>query len=157
MWTPYLMCKEKKLDDIIYNYLLLVEKISNTVRQSKNFDTDVDIYRSEIHIIKLIGDSGELHVSQIAQMIGITKGTASQIIKRLEQKGLIIKRIDENNNTRLKIRLTGKGEIAYEAHEQFHHCQHQHMKGFLASLEEEQSKAVEDFLVHAKKMIEGHT
>lgn len=57
------------MHQIVRNYMLLVEKISDTVRQSKSFGTDVDIYSGEIHIIQLVGDSGELYISQIAQMI----------------------------------------------------------------------------------------
>ncbi len=141
---------------IVKQYLLLFEKISNTSRQSKKFDTDVDIYRSEIHIIQLIGDHSELYLSQIAKMIGITKGTVSQIIKRLQTKGLLIKYVDATNNTRQLARLTEKGALAYKAHNRYHKQQHKEMETFLLSLDDEQLAILERFLSHARSMIKDH-
>lgn len=141
---------------MVQRYLLLVEKISNTSRQSQRFDTDVDIYRSEIHVIQLIGDSEAPYISQISKMIGITKATVSQIIKRLEKKGLATKYVDEENNTRLRVQLTKKGRRAYQAHVRFHEAQHQEMESFIASLSEVQHGVVEAFLEHADAMISDH-
>lgn len=136
--------------------MLLVEKISNTVRQCKRFDTDVDIYRSEIHIIQLIGEHSELYISQISSMIGITKGTVSQIIKRLEKKGLVCKNTDFSNNTRQLVKLTEKGRVAHISHEKYHDQQHVEMEAFLHSLDGGQLAVLEKFLSHANEMIEEH-
>ncbi len=144
------------MHNIARKYLLLVEKISNTVRQCKTFDTDVNIYRSEIHIIQLIGEHSELYISRISNMIGITKGTVSQIIKRLERKGLVCKNTDHSNNTRQLVKLTEKGRMAYISHERYHKQQHVEMEDFLHSLDREQLAVLEKFLNHADEMIEDH-
>lgn len=144
------------MHNIVKKYMLLVEKISNTVRQCKIFDTDVDIYRSEIHIIQLIGEHSELYISQISSIIGITKGTVSQIIKRLEGKGLVCKSVDLSNNTRQLVKLTEKGRVAFISHERYHKQQHMEMETFLHSLDREQLAVLEKFLHHADEMIEDH-
>lgn len=137
-------------------YLLLFEKISNTARQSRAFDTDVDIYRSEIHIIQLIGDRSELYISEISKLIGVTKGTVSQIAKRLEAKGLVKKRRDPANHTRQVVWLTAKGTTAYEAHNRYHHEQHAEMERYLNSLDAGQIEALETFFNLAREIIEDH-
>lgn len=141
---------------IVEKYMLLVEKVSNTVQMSNTFGTDVNIYRSEIHIIQLIGDHSELYISEISRLIGVTKGTISQIVKRLEKKELVSKYIDTQNNTRQVVRLTSKGQKAYEMHCQFHQQKHTEMNQFLNTLDAEKLTAIEDFLTYANDMIEGH-
>lgn len=141
---------------IVRQYMLLVEKISNSVHQSNTFDTDINIYRSEIHIIQLIGDQRELYVSEIARLIGVTKATISQIVKRLEKKGLVSKQADTQNNTRQVIRLTETGQIAYQSHERLHQEKHVQMNSYLDTLDQTQLKTIECFLSHAEKMMEEH-
>lgn len=141
---------------ITKEYLLLFEKISNTSRQSRSFGTDVDIYCSEIHIIEIIGDRSELYISEISKLIGVTKGTVSQVVKRLVVKGLVIKEVDAANNTRLVVRLTNKGQVAYEAHERYHYEQHAEMERYLQSLNVGQIETLETFLGLAQEMIKNH-
>ena len=148
------MCDD--MNPIIEKYMLLVEKISNTTKSHKSFGTDVNIYRSEIHIIQLIGDRGEVYISEISRLIGVTKGTVSQIVKRLESKELVNRFVDENNNTRLLVNLTEKGVIAYRDHLDYHHRKHEEMDRFLCSLSGEDKQVLENFLNKAYEMIEDH-
>lgn len=53
-------------------------------------------------------------------MLVVTKGAVSQIIKKLEHKGMIIKDTDPRNQSRLALRLTSSGETAYMHHEKLH-------------------------------------
>ena len=145
------------MDSIIEKYLLLVEKISNTTKVHKSFGTDVNIYRSEIHVIQLVGDRTGIHLSEISRLIGVTKGTVSQIVKRLEGKGLVEKQIDENNNTRQLISLTKKGVTAWQAHMDYHNRNSQKMYAFLSVLNDENRAVLEEFLSNAYEMIKEHT
>ncbi len=101
-------------------------------------------------------EHSELYISQISSMIGITKGTVSQIIKRLEGKGLVCKSTDISNNTRQLVKLTEKGRVAHISHERYHKQQHVEMEAFLRSLDREQLAVLETFLHHADEMIEDH-
>ncbi|TIH20133.1 MarR family transcriptional regulator [Marinifilum sp. JC120] len=144
------------MNPIVEKYMVLVEKISNTTKAYKSFGTDVNIYRSEIHIIQLIGDRQGVHISEISRLIGVTKGTVSQIVRRLESKGLVVKRTDESNNTRQIANLTEKGMSAYQAHVDYHQQKHKEMENFLESLTPENKALLENFLNKAYDMIEDH-
>lgn len=144
------------MNPAIEKYMLLVEKISNTAKTHKSFGTDVDIYRSEIHVIQIIGDRERVHISEISRLIGITKATVSQIVKRLENKGLVRKVVDGANNTRQLASLTDKGMTAYEAHVDYHLRKHKEMEEFLASLDDQGRDVVMRFLHEAYEMIEDH-
>jgi len=141
---------------VIEKFMKMVDKISNTVKISQPYNTDTEIFRSEIHIIKLIGDSDELHVSEIARKFGVTKGAVSQLLKKLEKKDLILKIPDETNNTRLLVSLTEKGKTAYQAHEDYHDKHHHDMFSFLEGLNSNELNAVMVFMDKVADMTEDH-
>ena len=93
---------------------------------------------------------------EISRIIGITKGTVSEIVKRLQKKGLVHKFLDKNNNTRQLVNLTEKGITAYKAHVDYHHHKHAEMKEFLDSLNTENKQALQEFLKKAFEMIDDH-
>ena len=111
---------DKKMKSAIEKFMIMTEKITSTVKTPRNYGTDVNIYRSEIHIVKLIGDYANLHVSEIARKFVVTKVAISQALNQLERKGLVEKYLDETNNTRLLVKLTDKGKEAYLNHEEYH-------------------------------------
>ncbi|OCA98365.1 transcriptional regulator [Clostridium beijerinckii] len=105
---------------ISYTLLRLVTKLSELDKQTSYYGTDKQLFEAEIHMIKAIKESEGIHVIGLAEKLGVTKGAVSQIITKLQKKGMTIKEIDPNNLSRLIIRLTPKGEIAYLHHEKIH-------------------------------------
>jgi DNA-binding MarR family transcriptional regulator len=144
------------MKQVIEKYMLMVEKISSTTRMSQTFGTDVEIYRSEIHVMQLIDNYGHLHVSEIARRIGVTKGAVSQILKKLEHKDLVQKYRDTTNNTRQQVRLTSKGVKACEGHKNYHSEHDKEMFDFLENLNEHDLSVIENFMGKAIHMVEGH-
>ena len=51
-----------------------------------------------------------LHQEKIAKRCSINKGAVARSIKKLEDNGLVIRQIDENNRRQNKVALTKKGE-----------------------------------------------
>jgi len=84
------------------------------------FDTDTLLYHSEIHMVQFIKENEDFHLSAIARKMGVTRGAVSQLIMRLEKKGIVNKEMDHHNNRKLLLRLTPKGETAYASHKRNH-------------------------------------
>ncbi|MCT4686204.1 MarR family winged helix-turn-helix transcriptional regulator [Vallitalea sp.] len=147
---------KKNMEEAIEKFMTMTEKISNCGKSPRNYGTDVDIYRSEIHIIKLIGDYANLHVSEIARKFGVTKGAISQSLKKLERKGLVEKYLDETNNTRLLVKLTDKGEIAYLSHEEHHKVSDKDILQYLYELSDHELEVVVTFIEKTSEMAERH-
>jgi len=103
-----------------YTFLRVVSKIISLDKKTKYYGTDYPLHDAEIHMIKSIKENEGIHVTGLAYMLDVTKGAVSQIIKRLEQKGMIVKDADPRNLSRLLLRLTPKGEVAYLNHEALH-------------------------------------
>lgn len=112
--------KSKNRIKLSYTFLRVVTKLSEIDRETRYYGTDQPLYEAEIHMIKSIKENEGIHVTGLADMLGVTKGAVSQILKKLEGKGMIIKDTDPRNLSRLILRLTQKGETAYLHHEELH-------------------------------------
>lgn len=114
----YYKCKNR--NKISYTFLRVITNLSQINKKIRNYGTDEPLHEAEIHMIKSIKDNEGIHVTGLAEMLGITKGAVSQMIKKLERKGMIIKDTDPKNLSRLVLRLTQKGNTAYLYHEELH-------------------------------------
>jgi DNA-binding MarR family transcriptional regulator len=88
-----------------------------------------------------------LSVTDIAEILGITKGAVSQTLKKLEKKGLVIKAADPLNQSRLLVDLTAKGKVAYYAHEHWHETMDGGFRDYFMSLPEDKLRFLDDFLL----------
>lgn len=107
-------------DKISYALIRLVTKIYQMECKVRKYGTDVSLHEAEIHMIKAIKQSEGIHVTGLAEQLGVTKGAVSQIIAKLDKKGMIIKNKDKSNLSRLVLGLSQKGETAYIHHEKLH-------------------------------------
>lgn len=112
--------KSKNRGKISYTFLRVVTKISELDKKTRYYGTDTPLYEAEIHMLTSIKENEGLHVTGLADMLGVTKGAVSQLLTKLEHKGMIIKGTDPGNLSRLVLKLTSKGEIAYLQHEELH-------------------------------------
>lgn len=148
--------KKKTIKMIIEKFMTLTERLSSSDKKVRLLGDDIELYRSEIHILKIIGDNKDSHVSEIARKFGVTKGAASQTIKKLEKKGVIKKYIDATNNTRTLVKLTDKGKFVYEIHEDFHKKYDNDLFSFLEGLSEHELQILLTFIEKANDMAMRH-
>lgn len=112
--------KNKNSHKISYALLRLTASISEMECLVRNYGTDTPLHEAEIHMIKAIKENEGIHLTGLAGQLGVTKGAVSQIIAKLDKKGMIIKEPDAGNLSRLVLRLTAKGETACRHHEKLH-------------------------------------
>ncbi len=78
------------------------------------------IYYAEIHIVSAIKENEGIHITGLADMLGVTIGAVSQILIKLEKKGLVRKEKDIRNQSRFLLKLTPEGEVTHQNHLKFH-------------------------------------
>lgn len=61
-----------------------------------------------------------MNVTQLAEQLGVTKGTISPVVTKLAKRGYVSKLKGGENNKEVLLRLTVKGQMAYHGHEMFH-------------------------------------
>ncbi|MED5372097.1 MAG: MarR family transcriptional regulator [Myxococcota bacterium] len=95
---------------------LILEGAEIDVRP-RRFDTPTPLSRAEIHTLSEIADCPGLGTSELAERLRVTKGAISQMLKRLEQKGLLER---EAVGRRVSLEPTALGWRAHRAHQDFH-------------------------------------
>jgi DNA-binding MarR family transcriptional regulator len=127
-----------------YRLVKLANKLEKTPRR---FGTDDALTATEIHLVELIGDNHErLSVTDLSILLDITKGAVSQNLKRLEKKGVISKDEDPENLSRLIVKLTSKGKIAYFAHRHWHESMDGGFKDYFMALDQDRIDFLKEFM-----------
>lgn len=101
------------LKDTFYKILRLQEK---SVSQASNSA----ISRTEMHILEVVQDEPDPTLTCIADMLGVTKATASVSVKRLTEKNFIKKDTSAFDKRKTLLKLTEAGEVCCRKHRQFH-------------------------------------
>ncbi|MBP2145341.1 DNA-binding MarR family transcriptional regulator [Methanofollis sp. W23] len=84
---------------------------------------------SEAHAIEIIGHYGRMKMKDLAERLGVTTGTTTVTVDRLEKGGYARRTPSEKDRRSYIIELTPKGEEAFLDH----HCHHLHLAGEIAS------------------------
>lgn len=99
--------------DIIYKHQSLLADYSSTPR---DYGIGYLMTEVEVHTLGFILDQEGIAATQLAMYTNRTKGAISQLISKLEAKGLV-KRVNEPNNKRMyRLYLTPEGHRACEIH-----------------------------------------
>jgi DNA-binding MarR family transcriptional regulator len=138
------MSDEKR--QIGYDLLDLIMTFLELDKQIRNYGTDVPIFHAEIHMISAIAGHPGIHVGGLADLLGITKGSVSEIVRKLEKKGLVMKETDERNLSKLSLYLTEKGKTAHENHMRYHALLNDTIESELAGVSEREVQFLSHFL-----------
>lgn len=71
---------------------------------------DLDINSTQLQLLFEISHQNNLNQERIASRCNFNKGSVARSIRKLEEKELIIREIDEKNRRQNKVSLTHKGE-----------------------------------------------
>ncbi len=113
------MDRDKRLAGLIELFLGIMAKYSSMEDAAiKLVNVSRPLFKSELHLIKAIKEHPEANVTALAEILGVTKGAVSQVIRRLEEKGMAA-RVGRNRKE-FVLALTREGLSAYQAHESFH-------------------------------------
>ena len=107
-----------ELQNLIDLFLKILHLYSVIGRKPKDYGTGDLLYFTEIHTITMVGRNKEVNMTQLADMMGVTKGAISQTIRKLVSKNFISKSND-NNRKEINLRLSEKGLIVYKGQETF--------------------------------------
>ncbi|WP_026263252.1 MarR family winged helix-turn-helix transcriptional regulator [Paenibacillus sanguinis] len=99
----------------------LIMQLRRLERQPLSFGAAGLLTPSEIHTLEAVGPEGNVLMSELAARLGVTKGAVTQLIARLEPKGLVIRSPHPSDSRSTLISLSGLGCEAVAAHQALHH------------------------------------
>ena len=130
----------------------ITNKINELHNCHINFNGSLQLSIGEIHLIECIGKHQDANVTEISNILGNTRGAVSQMAKKLEKKGLIIKTKKGDNNKEIILQLTKEGNEIFLEHEKFHLSLY---KDILSTLDSSSEENIE-FVKNIFKSIEKH-
>lgn len=98
------------------------------------------------HAIEKLGHNGSMSMKDLSKVLGVTTGTTTVTVDRLEKGGYAVRERAVNDRRSYIIRLTEKGEEAY----QDHHSHHMSLADEIASILSEDE--VQNFIVILEKI-----
>ncbi|MBC6296969.1 MarR family transcriptional regulator [Listeria sp. FSL L7-1517] len=110
------------------NFILQLNKMEKI---SKEFGEAGVITPGEINTIEAIGITEKMTMQDLVIKLEITKGAVTQLVDRLEKKGLAWREIHPYDLRTFQISLTPKGISAYKAHEKLQFEFYQHLSNQL--------------------------
>lgn len=96
-----------RLEQVI-NRLVFLEKRYVFCREA------LRLHPSELHVLLAVRGEPKANATRLAARLGVTKGAISQVLKRLETKGVIVKHVDSSQKNEVTVRFTPLGRDAVE-------------------------------------------
>jgi len=109
---------DNELQTLIDLFLKILHLYSVIGRKPKDYGTGDLLYLAEIHTITMVGNNREINMTQLADLMGVTKGAISQTIRKLVTKDFITK-ANTTNRKEINLKLSEKGLIVYKGQESF--------------------------------------
>jgi len=107
-----------ELQELIDLFLKILHLYSIIGRKPKDYGTGDLLYFTELHTITVVAKNKEVNMTQLSDIMGVTKGAISQTIRKLVHKNLILK-TNINNRKEINLKLSEKGRIVLKAQESF--------------------------------------
>lgn len=98
----------------------VIHKYNRWENKKRTYGTSLPLSRAEIHTVAAVGDHPGINVTTLAEILGITKGAASQMIYKLVEKGRVVKMVSPESDTEVVLNLTKDGRKDYESHQEYH-------------------------------------
>ncbi|MCQ1536076.1 MarR family transcriptional regulator [Methanosarcina sp. KYL-1] len=111
---------DEKVDSLLEAGIRTLNKAYALEKEPVDLGNGVLLYPSEFHVIEVVGKYPEKNLTAIASHLGVTKGAISQMVRKLEKKGLVKKVRTPENKKNIMLELTGFGQEAFEWHRALH-------------------------------------
>ena len=94
-------------------------KYSTLYTKQNFYGTDDSISLAQIQVVETVLKNKGNYMTFLSKSLGITKGTLSKSITKLEKKGIVERYKLPDNNKEIYIRVTEKGERIYKQYLKF--------------------------------------
>ena len=105
---------KEELNESLVEFLDRFTSWESSVIESSNLKI------SDAHAIEILGHYGRMNMKELAGRLGITTGTTTVAVDRLERKGFARRVRAEHDRRSYIIELTEEGTLAYEEHHRHH-------------------------------------
>ena len=117
---------------------------------------DLRLHPSELHVLLAVRAAPDANATQLAATLGVTKGAVSQVQKRLEGKGVIVRRADVSRKNAVTTAFTPLGRAALEDFLASRAAARQAFAAYLENLPPEARELLAGFLARLSDLVPEH-
>lgn len=99
--------------DVLYEFAL---KFAASMNIAKDYDTGDKLNMVEVHLLTYIEEHPRITGSELAKLWNRTKGAISQQVKKLAERGLVVREKQPGNAKNILLSVTEKGRRVSLAH-----------------------------------------
>jgi DNA-binding MarR family transcriptional regulator len=143
-------------EEILEQFVRIVNKYNALEKNPLDYGCGEKLYPSEIHAVEAIGKHPDVHMAEIANILGVTRGAVQQTAGKLVKKGLVEKLMDENDRKRVYLNLTPKGEIAFQGHEEYHAGLASYMAEYFNRLRPKETDSLKEFFTRVESLMDTY-
>jgi DNA-binding MarR family transcriptional regulator len=81
---------------------------------------DSGLSATQMHTLEIVAHGTSLRMKELAKKMGVTTGTLTVMVDRLEEQGLLQRMPHETDRRSWLIQLTDKGQMVFAQHHQHH-------------------------------------
>ena len=74
----------------------------------------------QMHTLEILGADGDLRMTELAAKMGITTGSLTVLVDRLERGGFVARKPHETDRRSIRVGLTPEGERLFVEHHKLH-------------------------------------
>lgn len=112
------MSKEFKFSQMMDSIYELSNLLSLYQNIPRTYGNDVVVHMAEAHMIQTIGNHDGITITELSKLKQKTKSAMSQLVDKLDKKGLIIKTRNPKDKKQVYIKLSEKGMEIYLYHQE---------------------------------------
>ncbi len=132
------MSISRELTGLIRDLQQLIPRFGQSGMAARDYGCGRKLFPAEIQGVEIIARWPGLSAKELSLKLGVTKGAVSQLLSRLEKKGLVTKERDLGGTRRFSLRLTALGQTAFEGYLNFLSQNCQRLAGQLENLPQDQ-------------------
>lgn len=106
-----------RTEELTKNIVEFYEKLSSW---ETSVVRDKGITLQQMHTLEILGISGPLRMKELAGKIGVTTGTLTVMVDRLEKNGHVARKPHEKDRRSILVELTAQGAKISKEHHELH-------------------------------------
>ncbi|MFA5815238.1 MAG: MarR family transcriptional regulator [Bacteroidales bacterium] len=105
-----------EVNELVSLFLSILHTFSIIEKKPWDLGTSSKIFLTEIQTVSMIGENPNVNMTQLADIMGVTRGAISQTVRKLVTKKLVV-RTNARNNKEVNLALTSFGQMVSDTYQ----------------------------------------
>ena len=105
-----------EVNELVSLFLSILHTFSIIEKKPWDLGTGSKIFLTEIQTVSMIGENPNVNMTQLADIMGVTRGAISQTVRKLVTKKLVV-RTNARNNKEVNLALTSFGQMVSDTYQ----------------------------------------